>query len=188
MSFKRIFILILIIQLLNGCKDKVTKIDRINSQSNGTSISKDYPLKIDWKFITSDSIKNKIGTEPNISEYTVIVYFNGACSICIVACTDWIKKMERLKTNKNIKYLFIAKSPDLFLSEYYMDEFNVKFETNEYLLLDKNENFVKYNSLIGIKDNDVLLLDNYYTVITVGNPFESKDIFDVYLKKGVFSK
>ncbi|MCR8667555.1 hypothetical protein NO995_07675 [Aestuariibaculum sp. M13] len=119
--------------------------------------------------------------------HNIVYYFNGECSSCIAKLAEWHKDFIKVKkNNEDVKCTYVSFGIDSDILQYYLEQLNVNL--NHCLLHDKNKQILKKNDLLNKKKlyTYVLLLDAQGKVMAFGNPFEAKNVMDIYKKNRVF--
>ncbi len=179
--------IIFFIMLTVGCKQNNSDNSLKNQKTSHPTAQNEKGQRFDWSFVHKVKNINGYTTEAGDVDHTIIIYSDGECSNCIIDIIDWIEKVRKLKNNK-VALVLVGKGQDEYLLNYNFDKYGLKLGNQEYMLIDSSLALSKYNSFIDQNGGGAILIDRDSKVLVKGDPFIDKDVFDIYLKRGVFSK
>lgn len=132
---------------------------------------------------------NETGTSD--SKYNMFYIFDNGCSFCISQFIEIVNKFQSLKGENSDKtrYFFIAINKDTAKIRYYLDKYNISLTKNQYLLPDKDNEFVKKNPAItGKNEVNYILADSSYYPIVLGDPFYDFNSRSAYDSLGILKR
>lgn len=125
------------------------------------------------------------------SAYNMFYVFDNSCSVCISKFVEVVNNFQLYKgaNFNNTRYFFIAINKDTAKIMYYLDKFNIRLTRNQYLLPDKNNEFVKLNPGIATAgEMSYVLTNSTYNTIVLGDPFGDFASRDAYDSLGILIK
>jgi hypothetical protein len=125
------------------------------------------------------------------SQYNMFYVFDNGCSFCVSKFIEVVHDFQSFKGNNfnNTRYFFIAINKDTSAIRYYLDKYNIILSKNQYLLPDKNNEFVKLNSGIAATNEvSYILTDSTYQTIILGDPFSDFNSRDTYDSLGILKR
>lgn len=129
-------------------------------------------LKIDYSPIYSLNGGSELKKIIPKSKYQVFVFFDAKCSFCIVSFIDLLKQIDSIGQKQNFRYLFIAESGNLFLTNHFLRKLGVVLHKNQLLLCDEKGSFLSKNKFIDASSSSLYMViaDKKNVVIKMGHP------------------
>lgn len=154
-----------ILVLITSC-GKSEKEDYLNNSMNweqaGLYINFDKSLLKDW-------LGNMDNIEPG---NTIIMYFDGTCPSCIISFIEFLTWKREQTSTITVNSLFVAHAEDDLLLKYYLNQFDLELGSDEYLLIDIDNDFPKQNRELPLKSVTYFLIDNDQKILDLRYSFE----------------
>ena len=171
-------LLLLIFAILLSCKK--------TKNANQLSIVDEAISDIEKNIVIPKELESNIIL---ISDYSVIVTFNGECASCILSfIEEFVRKIRTKESNVSVNYVYIAYSPDIYSIEYYLDLYKISLDNRDILISDPDQVFKRDNSFAQGNPMNVILVKKNGQIITTEAPHESQEIFNIYINHGVINE
>lgn len=115
-------------------------------------------------------------------QFSIVVYYDGGCSVCYIQLLDWIKCIKDIEgINNDIQFKFILSGYTKKLLEINLRKINFPLEK---VFFDSKNDFISKYSFFLDKgyENSTILLDKSDKILLIGNPMISENMMKKYIE------
>jgi len=170
------FFVLLLFSLCEGCKNNSDslldgyneRLQQINQTWKGAPINIKTLLQIDSIDIESQT------------PYTILVYYNADCSICISALKEWNQNLVPFFSKINTPIKFILATDDKRMLHFYLKQMEF---SGDYALIAKQNKFLEKFTFADEGPFNTFLINQKKEIEFIGSPLLSNNLKKYYAKR-----